>query len=74
MPQLHCYVPDKLAKRLQENARKEHLSVSKYLALLIAREVENQWPEGYFELFGGWAGEPLERPAQGVFEQRADLD
>ena len=44
MPQLHCYVPDKLAKRLEDNARKAHLSVSKYLALIVAREVENQWP------------------------------
>lgn len=58
MPQLHCYVPEDLAKRLQEKALKSHLSLSRYLALLIKQDVDNQWPEGYFELFGSWRGEP----------------
>ena len=74
MPQLHCYVPDDLAKRLQEKAQQAHLSVSKYLALLIKKEVENQWPEGYFELFGSWQGDPLERPPQGDYEQREGFE
>jgi hypothetical protein len=74
MPQLHCYVQDELAKKLQEKAKQAHLSVSKYLALLIEKEVENQWPKGYFELFGSWQGETLERHAQDDFEQRLDFD
>ena len=74
MAQLHCYVPDDLAKRFQDKARKSNLPVSRYLALLIEKEVENQWPEGYFDLFGGWLGERLERPDQGQFEQRAGFD
>ena len=64
MPRLHCYVPEDLADKLQQKARQAHLSVSKYLALLIKKEVETQWPDGYFELFGGWQGEPLERAGQ----------
>jgi hypothetical protein len=48
--------------------------VSKYLALLVEKEVEAQWPEGYFELFGRWNGDPLERPPQGEYEQRVSLD
>jgi hypothetical protein len=74
MPQLHCYVPDGLAKRLQEKARKSNSSVSKYLALLIEKDVANQWPDGYFELFGSWQGEALERPAQQDYEQRPAFD
>ena len=61
MSQLHCYVKDELAKRFQEKAALAHLSVSKYLATLVEREVKNQWPGGYFELFGNWRGDPLER-------------
>ena len=49
-------------------------SVSKYLEILVKKEVENQWPEGYFELFGTWQGEPLERLDQGSFEQRVEFD
>ena len=74
MPQLHCYVTDELAEKLREKARKSHLSISRYLALLVEQGVENQWPRDYFELFGEWKGEPLERPAQGDYEQRIDFD
>lgn len=74
MSQLHCYVPDEVAKKLQAKAEQAHLSVSKYLALLIEREVENQWPGNYFELFGNWKGEPLERPDQGNFENRSSFE
>ena len=74
MPQLHCYVPEGLAAELQKRAEQAHLSVSKYLALLIEREVAQQWPDGYFDVFGGWQGAPLERPEQGEMEQRVGFD
>ena len=33
------------------------------------------WPEGLFErTAGAWQGEPLERVAQGEYEQRLELD
>ena len=73
MAQLHCYVPDEVAKRFQEKAKHAHLSVSKYLARLIKNEIDSGWPENYFELFGSWEGDPLERPAQGEYEQRKKL-
>lgn len=73
MSQLHCYVKDELAKKFQKKAQQASLSVSKYLALLVQREVQNQWPEGYFELFGTWQGEPLERLSQGDYEKREDF-
>jgi len=72
--QIHCYIPDELAEKLQKKAEQAHLSVSKYLAVLVKREVENQWPDGYFELFGAWHGEPLERHEQGEYEQRAGFE
>lgn len=70
MAQLHFYIPDLLAEKLKEKAKKEHLSVSKYMARLARREVENEWPDGYFDLFGKWQGETLERPKQLPLEQR----
>ena len=74
MPQLHCHVKDELAERLQKKAEQAHLSVSRYLALLVERELESEWPEGYFELFGSWQGEPLKRPSQGESETRESFD
>jgi len=71
MAQVHCYIPDDLASQLGKKAEKEHLSVSKYLAALVKKDLSSGWPEGYFEqVFGGWEGEPLQRPEQGDYEQR----
>ena len=74
MPQLHCYIQEELARKLQEKAQQAHLSVSKYLALLVKREVENEWPTDYFELFGSWQGESLERAPQGEYEERSGFE
>lgn len=74
MAQLHFYIPDALAEKLKDKAKKEHLSVSKYIAKLAKREVVNDWPEGYFELFGQWQGEALKRPEELKLEQRETLN
>lgn len=74
MAQLHFYLPDSLAEKLKVKAEKAHLSVSKYMAELAKRELENEWPEGYFELFGTWQGEELKRPDQLSFENRESFD
>lgn len=74
MPKLTCYLPDELAKRLQQKARAASLPVSRYLSRLIRKDLESRWPHGYFDLFGGWQGEPLRRPEQGELESRAGLD
>lgn len=73
MPQVHCYLNDTLNKRLQEKAKQNHISVSKYIAGLIERDVGNQWPEGYFELAGAWQGD-FELPDEGEFEVRESFD
>jgi len=74
MAQLHFYIPDALAEKLKDKAKKEHLSLSKYIAKLAKREVENQWPDGYFDLFGKWQGEALERPEGLSFEKRESFN
>jgi hypothetical protein len=74
MPQLHLYVPEPVARRVQERAEAAGLSTSRYLAELVQREVGSGWPTGYFErVVGGWHGEELSRPEQPVLEQRDEL-
>jgi hypothetical protein len=73
MAQLHCYVPDVVAEKIQQKAKQSHLSVSKYLAELVKRDAANSWPEAYFEhVIGRWQGETLKREPEGEFERRAD--
>lgn len=72
MPQLHLYVAEHVAERLKAKARARRLSLSRYLAELVARDVAEAWPEGYLdEVLGGWQGEPLERAPQGRLEDPA---
>jgi len=74
MAQLHFYIPDAIAEKIKIKAEHAHLSVSKYLAELAKREVASEWPENYFNNFGQWQGEPLQRPDQNAMEQRERLD
>ena len=75
MPQLHLYVSNDLAKKIQQEAQAANMSVSRYLAKLVRRDVVTDWPEKFFvEVVGGWKGDPLQRPSQGEFERREDLD
>ena len=71
MPQMHFYVPDKMAKQLRERARGLGLPVSRYLAGLARRELGQGWPEDFFSsVIGGWRGEPLSRSPHGELEER----
>ena len=75
MPQLHFYVPEDVAKRIQEEAKAKQMSVSRFVAETMKRETHAGWPEGYFErVIGKWEGEPLERPEQLPFEEREPFD
>jgi hypothetical protein len=75
MPQLHFYVPEELADKIRLEAQTANMSISRYIAELIKRNIAPEWPEGYFdEVVGGWCGEPLKRPNQGDFEQRETLE
>lgn len=71
MAQLHCYVPETVARQAQFRAAQAGVSLSRYLAELVQRDAGDSWPEGYFELFGQWQGEPLERAAQLLVEEQA---
>ena len=74
MPQLHCYVPDSIAEKLQNKAEQAHTSVSKYLAELVRQNVSTELDDDFFELYGAWKGEPLTRGEQGEYEQRLEFE
>ena len=74
MAQLHFYISDSVADKIKVKAEQAHLPVSRYLAELVKREFANQWPEDYFEVFGKWEGDPLQRPIQEAYEQQETLD
>ncbi len=73
MAQIHCYVPDQIAEKLHKKAIHAHLSTSKYLALLVKKDMDTDWPKDYFDIFGSCEGDVLQRPNQGECEQRLEL-
>jgi hypothetical protein len=74
MPQLHLYVPEDLAERIRARARAQHKTVSRVLGEMVRSELGEAWPESFFDrVVGGWEGEPLDRPPQGVSETRGAL-
>jgi hypothetical protein len=76
MAQLHCYVPEEVARQAQLKAAQSGLSLSRYVAELVKRDAVASagWPEGYFDLFGKWEGAPLECPSQLPLEKRLEME
>jgi hypothetical protein len=67
MPRLNFQVPEDMVTRLSQRAKRERLSLSKYLAKLVTSQTADEWPTGYFEqVLGRWKGE-LKRPPQSRF-------
>lgn len=75
MGQQHFYISDELEALIARKAQAANLSVSKFLARLVQRELAAEaWPPGYFDdVFGAWAGEPLTRASQPPLEKREKL-
>ena len=72
MTQLQIELPEALAESVEKRAADTGLTVSRYVADLIQKEIASpEWPEGFFErVAGSWRGESLERPPQPLLEER----
>ena len=52
--QLAIYIDDQLAERLDKAAKASGKSKSKWVSDAIKMALQDQWPEGFFELAGSW--------------------
>jgi hypothetical protein len=73
MAQMAIYIDNQLAERLEKAVKVSGQSKSKWVAEAIRRALQDEWPEGFFELAGKWeddAGpeEILYRIRQGIGE------
>jgi hypothetical protein len=57
MPQLHLYVSNEIAEALKRKSKAQGMSVSKYLAEIVRKDLGVGFPEHYDEILGGWQGE-----------------
>jgi hypothetical protein len=70
MPHLDVYVDARTLKKIRAAARKDRVTLSKWVRRALTRAMTNSWPEGYFEVLGSLAGSDLSRPDQGRFEDK----
>jgi hypothetical protein len=54
MSQLAIYLDDQLAERLDKAAKASGKSKSKWVSDAIKMALQDQWPEGFFNLAGSW--------------------
>ena len=54
MSQLAIYLDDQLAARLDKAAKASGKSKSKWVCDAIKMALQDQWPEGFFDLAGSW--------------------
>ena len=74
MTHLDLEIPDDVASKLRARAEKLGLSVPRYVAEIVRRDVAAGWPPRFFEdVVGGWQGKPLDRPPQDELETRDEL-
>jgi hypothetical protein len=75
MPQLHFYVPDDVAEQIKARAARAHLSISRYVADLVKRDIVQSWPEDYFEQISGAAeGATIRYESSGPPAERLPLE
>ena len=67
MAQITLYLDDQTARRIKQAARRQRVSLSKWVAQRLEDRTQGAWPSRYTELFGALGTLPLERPEQGEF-------
>lgn len=54
MSQLAIYIDDQLAKKLDKAVKASGKSKSRWVAGAIKQFLQDQWPEGFFDIAGSW--------------------
>ena len=54
MTQIAIYIDNKLAERLEKAVQSSGKSKSKWVADAISNSLQDEWPDGFFDLAGSW--------------------
>jgi hypothetical protein len=52
MPQISLYIDKDTLAKIEKAAAKERLSISKWVGKNIRKVIKEDYPQGYFDLFG----------------------
>lgn len=65
MPQISLYIDEETLSKIEKAAKKEQISISKWVGINIKRTFKSEYPENYFDLYGSVKDETM------VAEERA---
>jgi len=64
MPQISLYIDDTTLKRVQDAAKEEHTSISKWVAEQLRKKVAASYPAHFKELFGSVNDSSFQEPEE----------
>ena len=74
MPQVSIYLDQDVLEEAKRNSRRERVSLSKYISNALTQNNDDNWPSGYWELFGSLDDSTLDYPEDKPFDQVAELE
>jgi len=60
MPQISLYIDKETLTKIEKAAAKERISISKWVGKNIKKVIKEDYPRGYFDLFGSITDESFE--------------
>jgi hypothetical protein len=64
MPQISLYIDGPTLKKIENEASRQRVSISRWVAEQLRSRLEPHYPEGYEKLFGAIQDETFVRPEQ----------
>jgi hypothetical protein len=72
MPQISLYIDEKTLQKVESAAKRQHLSISKWVAEQIRAKVDPIYPVDFEGLFGSIEDDTFVAPSKLNFNQDAD--
>jgi len=69
MPQISLYIDEETLRKVENAAKRQHLSISKWVSEQIRSKIDPVYPDGYEDLYGSVEESEIRRPAEVGFEE-----
>ncbi|HON80455.1 MAG TPA: toxin-antitoxin system, antitoxin component [Spirochaetota bacterium] len=60
MPQISLYIDKETLSKIEKAASRENISISKWVGRNIKKAIKEDYPQGYFDLFGSVSDESFD--------------
>jgi len=68
MPQISLYIDEPTLKKIETAARKQRLSISKWVAQQLRARIDPVYPIHYEDLFGSISDDSFQRPKEPAWD------